>query len=442
MKINSPSKRSGLKARTIADFAAHVSSGKAAFFQKYGMDFVMGARKGPYLWDIDGAKRLFNLHCNGGVFNLGHRNVELIELLKAGLDDYDIGNHHLMSKARADLARKLAEGMPGDLGYSVFGAGGGEAVDLAFKVARAYTKRAKIISARGGYHGHTGLALAAGDAKYRRPFGPAAPGFVQVPFDNVQAIEDATDTDTAAVILETIPATLGVAVPDTDYLQSVRRICDRKGILLILDEIQTGLGRTGKLWAFEHFNIVPDIVVVGKGLSGGLYPITATVMRQPLEAVFQDDPFIHVSTFGGAEIGCLVARRVLEISAASDFLNHVNRLANRFAEQLEVLKRSHAKFFIAVRQLGLMIGLVLKDAQCGPILTKTAYDHDLLMIYANNDPAVCQLLPPLVMDPAQIDWVIRQLDGALASARRLKTVQGVKSNVEQFVKKSLRFRSL
>ncbi|MGB5745495.1 MAG: aminotransferase class III-fold pyridoxal phosphate-dependent enzyme [Desulfobacterales bacterium] len=435
MKINSHSKRSVLKKKAIVDFADHVSSGKAAFFQKYGMDFVMGPRKGPYMRDIDGAKRLFNLHCNGGVFNLGHRNIELIELLKAGLDDYDIGNHHFMSKARADLARKLAELMPGDLGYAVFGVGGGEAVDLAFKVARAYTKRAKIISARGGYHGHTGLALAAGDAKYRSPFGPSAPGFVQVPFGEAQAIEDAADTDTAAVILETIPATLGIVVPAEDYLQSVRRICDQKGILLILDEVQSGLGRTGKLWAFEHFNIVPDIVVVGKGLSGGLYPITATVMRQPLETVFHDDPFIHVSTFGGAEIGCLVAHRVLEISAASDFLNHVNRLANGFAQQLEVLKKNHSKFFIAVRQLGLMMGLVLKDAQCGPILTKTAYDHDLLMIYANNDPSVCQLLPPLVMDPAQLDWVIQQLDDALTAARRLKTVTGVKTGIDRFIKK-------
>ena len=399
------------------------------------MDFVMGSRKGPYIRDIDGAKRLFNLHCNGGVFNLGHRNIELIELLKAGLDDYDIGNHHLMSKVRADLARMLAELMPGDLGYTVFGVGGGEAVDLAFKVARAYTKKAKIISAKGGYHGHTGLALAAGDAKYHSPFGPPAPGFVQVPFNDARAIEEAADTDTAAVILETIPATQGICIPAEDYLPSVRKICDRKGILLILDEVQTGLGRTGKLWAFDHFNIVPDIVVVGKGMSGGLYPITATVMRQPLEAVFHDDPFIHVSTFGGAEIGCLVARRVLEISASSDFLNHVNRLAQGFAEQLEALKKNHSKFFIAVRQLGLMMGLVLKDEQCGPILTKTAYDHDLLMIYANNDPSVCQLLPPLVMDPAQIGWVIQQLDGALTAARRLKTVVGVKTGIGQFIKK-------
>ncbi len=435
MRINSNSKPSALKTRAIKDFSDHVSSGKAAFFQKYGMNLVMGPRKGSYIRDIDRSKRLFNLHCNGGVFNLGHRNIELIELLKSGLDDYDIGNHHLMSKVRADLARKLAELMPGDLNYTVFGAGGGEAVDLAFKVARAYTKRTKIISARGGYHGHTGLALAAGDAKYRSPFGPAAPGFVQVPFNDVQAFEDAADGDTAAVILETVPATLGIVIPGEDYLQSVRRICDEKGILLILDEIQTGLGRTGKLWAFEHFQIVPDMVVLGKGLSGGLYPITATVIRTPLETVFHEDPFIHVSTFGGSEIGCLVAQRVLEISASSEFLNHVNLLAKGFAEQLDSLKHARSNFFIAVRQLGLMMGLVLKDEHCGPILTKTAYDRDLLMVYAKNDTSVCQLLPPLVMDPSRIDWIIQQLDAALVAARRLRTVQGVKSNIGRLVKK-------
>lgn len=433
--MNSRSRSSSNKNRAIAAFRDHVSSGKAAFFQKYGMDFVMGRREGPYLWDLDGAKRLFNLHCNGGVFNLGHRNSELIELLKKGLDEFDIGNHHLMSSARADLAKLLAGLMPADLEVTIFAVGGGEAVDLAFKVARAYTQRVKIISAKGGYHGHTGLALAAGDEKYRRPFGPAAPGFVQVPFGDPEAVERAADSDTAAVILETIPATLGIAIPPQDYLKSVRKICDRKGILMILDEVQTGLGRTGKLWAFEHFDVVPDIVVIGKGLSGGLYPIAATVLRKPLEAVFHEDPFIHVSTFGGAEVGCLVARRVLEISSDPGFLDHVNRLALCFAEEIAILKQTHPKFLTGLRQLGLMMGLVLKDEICGPLLTKTAYDHDLLMIYANNDPRVCQFLPPLTMAVEQVDWVSRRLDDALKSARRLKPVVSVKNHLEQLVRK-------
>lgn len=435
MTLNLHLKRSAIKHQVIGTFKDHVSSGKAAFFQKYGMDFVMGRREGAFIWDIDGSKRLFNLHCNGGVFNLGHRNNELIEVLKAGLDDYDIGNHHLMSKVRADLAQMLAELMPGDLEYTVFGVGGGEAVDLAFKVARAYTRRTKIISAVGGYHGHTGLALAAGDEKYRIPFGPPAPGFVQVPFGDCEAIENAADTDTAAVILETVPATLGITIPAEDYLRSVRRICNRKGVMLILDEVQTGLGRTGKLWAFEHFDVVPDIVVLGKGLSGGVYPIAATVLRKPLEAVFHDDPFIHVSTFGGAELGCLVALKALEISSKPDFLEHVKCLARGFAKKIEILRLKHASFLVGLRQLGLMMGLVLKDELSGPLLTKTAYDHDLLMIYANNDPSVCQLLPPLVMEAEKIDEIIQHLDKAMTAARRLKPILSVKNQIGNFWEK-------
>ncbi|MEW6188328.1 MAG: aminotransferase class III-fold pyridoxal phosphate-dependent enzyme [Thermodesulfobacteriota bacterium] len=409
------------KAQVIARFGSHVSAGKAAFFEKYGMDFVMGRREGPYLWDLDGKKRLFNLHCNGGVFNLGHRNRELIDLLKAALDDWDIGNHHLMSKARADLAEKLAESLPGDLEVTVFGVGGGEAVDLAFKVARAFTGRTKIISAKGGYHGHTGLALAAGDEKYRKPFGPPAPGFVQVPFNDPAALAQAVEKDTAAVIIETVPATLGMPIPDRAYMKTIRSICDHQGVLLILDEVQTGLGRTGKLWGFEHFGILPDMVVIGKGLSGGLYPITATVLRKPLEAVFLEDPFIHISTFGGAEIGCLIARRVLEITSEPRFLDQVNRLATAFRKEVDRLKEKHPGFLKEFRQLGLMMGLVLEDELCGPLLTKTAYDHGLLMIYANNDPRICQCLPPLVMEESQMEWVMNRLDESLSSARALKS---------------------
>jgi putrescine aminotransferase len=435
MNLAQKNKPSAAKLQAIEDFKNHVSSGKVAVFKKYGIDFVAGRRQGAYLWDMDGKKRLFNLHCNGGVFNLGHRNPELVDLLKQSLDELDIGNHHLISQLRAELARTLADLMPADLDTTVFGVGGGEAVDLAFKVARAYTGRTRIISARGGYHGHTGLALAAGDEKYRRPFGPSAPGFIQVPFGDLLALSEEADSDTAAIILETIPATLGVAIPPPNYLQSVRQLCDDRDILLILDEVQTGLGRTGKLWAFEHFKIVPDIVVLGKGLSGGIYPIAATVLRKPLEAVFHEDPFIHVSTFGGAEIGCRIARRVLEISAAPEFLDHVNQLAGRFAKKIEGLRAKHPKFLIKLRQLGLMMGLELKDDICGPLLTKTAYDQDLLMIYANNDTRVCQLLPPLIMSLEEVDWVIERLDMALSAARRLRPVVGVKTRVEKIIHK-------
>jgi putrescine aminotransferase len=419
------------KRLAIEAFSSYVSSGKADFFHRYGMDFVMGRREGPWLEDMDGRKRLYNLHCNGGVFNLGHRDPRIRAALTEAMEETDIGNHHLMSRARAELASFLAGLLPGELCYTVFGVSGGEAVDLAIKVARGATRRPNIICARGGYHGHTGLSLAAGDEKYRLPFGPQAPGFLQVPFGDLAGMESAVNAETAAVLLETVPATLGLVVPEAAYLQGVRRLCSERGALLILDEVQAGLGRSGKLWAFQHFDVIPDILVLGKGLSGGLYPITATVLRRDLEAVFHPDPFIHISTFGGAEIGCRVALRVLEISSDPAFLAHVNELARLFREGIEGIARRHRRIFKGLRQLGLLMGLELKDELCGPVLTKTAYDADLLMIYAGNDSSVCQLLPPLTMPADDVPWVLERLDRALGAARLLLPVVRVSRAVDR-----------
>lgn len=153
------------KAAVTDLFARHVSSGKVTFFQQVGIEFVMGRREGPYIWDIDGRTRLINCHCNGGVFNLGHRHPAVVQALVESVQMLDIGNHHLISEPRARLAARLAELAPG-LSYTVFAVGGGEATDLAIKVARGYTGRQKIVSASGGYHGHTGFALFTGDEKY------------------------------------------------------------------------------------------------------------------------------------------------------------------------------------------------------------------------------------------------------------------------------------
>ena len=407
------------KRDVISRFRNHVSCAKADFFEALEMDFVMGEREGMFLADMDGKKRLFNLHCNGGVYNLGHRNPELIEVLKESLDRYDIGNGHLMSRMRAELGAHIADLMPADLTYTVFGVSGGEAVDLAIKVARAYTCREKIVSAKGGYHGHTGLALAAGDSRYRKPFRVSAAGFDQVPFGDAGSLEAVLDKDTAAVILETIPATLGMVKPPPDYFAAVRDLCSRTGALFIIDEVQTGLGRTGKLWGFEHYNVVPDMVVLGKGLSGGIYPITATVLRTPLEQVFHQDPFIHVSTFGGAEVGCCVAGRVLEMSSDPAFLDHVNMLARDFRNCVEKLQEKYHDFVMEFRQLGLMMGLVFKGEMSGQVVSKTAYDNDLLMVFANHDPSACQLLPPLTMERNKMDWVAERLDRAVAQARAI-----------------------
>lgn len=408
------------KARIMELFARHVSSGKVAFFESAGIDFVLGKREGPYLWDLAGEKRLIDCHCNGGVFNLGHRHPAVIQTLMDSLTALDIGNHHLISRQRALLAQRLAELSPGGaLRYTVFGVSGGEAIDLAIKVVRGFTRRTKIISARGGYHGHTGLALAAGDEKYRAPFGPPAPGFVQVPFNDVDALRQAMDTDTAAVIMETVPATYGIAVPDPDYFPQVRELCDQYGALFIADEVQTGLGRTGRLWGIEHYDVVPDIMVIGKGLSGGIYPITATCFRPELESVFHPDPFIHISTFGGAEVGCPVALKVLEISAQPAFLRHVRELAGIFAEGFQRLKERHPRLLVRLRQLGLMMGIEMVSPYAGPLFSKAAYDNGLLSVYANNDTRVAQLLPPLTIDQALAGDILERVDVSLTMVERI-----------------------
>ncbi|MBN1689482.1 MAG: aspartate aminotransferase family protein [Dehalococcoidia bacterium] len=401
------------KENIVRRFAKHVSSGKAETFKSYDMEFIFGRREGPYVWDATGGKKLINCHCNGGVFNLGHCNPLVIKTLQETLQEMDIGNHHLISEQRALLAERLAGLMPGDISCTVFGVGGGEAIDLSIKLARGYTGRYKIISAVGGYHGHTGFALATGDEQYRTPFGPNLPGFTQVPFNDPSALRQAVDRETAAVIFETIPATLGMPIPQADFFAHARQLCDESGSLLIIDEVQTGLGRTGKLWGIEHFGVVPDIIVIGKGLSGGIYPMSATCFKQELESFFHKNPFIHISTFGGAEVGCPVATAVLEESSRPQFLQHVNELASIFRDGFEELKKKHPRILTGLRQLGLMMGIEMANDGCGPIMTKACYDHGILAIYANNDRRVCQLLPPLIIDSNTAREIIERVDGAL-----------------------------
>ncbi|MCB9753747.1 MAG: aspartate aminotransferase family protein [Myxococcales bacterium] len=388
-------------------FAAHVSRGKVETYRAYGLDVVLGAREGAWFHDAYDDRRWINCHCNGGVFNLGHRNPRIISAVQRALERVDIGNHHLVSPARAALARRLSATTGDRLPGVVFGVSGGEAIDLALKLARGTTGRPNILSARGGYHGHTGLALAAGDPQYREPFGPALPGFAQVPFDDLDALARAVDDDTAAVVLEPIPATLGMPIPSPGYLAGVQRLCRERGALLVVDEVQTGLGRTGRVWCYQHDELEPDMVVTGKGLSGGVYPITATLMTAALHRFFDARPFVHISTFGGAEPGCAAALEVLDIIEAPGFLARVEALARRFAEGLAGLP-------FQLRQRGLMMALKFPVADAGLVASKLLYDVGVFAVYANNDTSALQLLPPLVITDDEADQVIARARGVFS----------------------------
>ncbi|MFV9672242.1 MAG: aspartate aminotransferase family protein [Acidimicrobiia bacterium] len=380
-------------------YRRHVNAGKIDVYESYGLDAVMGRREGVRFWDEYGDRSWINCHCNGGVFNLGHRNPAVLAAVQASLENRDIGNHHLPAASRADLARRFSETTGGLLSGVVFGVAGGEAIDLAIKVTRAATDRTGIVSASGGFHGHTGLALAAGDEQYRSPFGPNPPGFSQVSFNDVDAMDAAIGNDTAAVILEPIPATLGMPIPDPDYLPQVQRMCRERGAKLILDEVQTGLGRTGRMWAYEHWNLEPDVVVTGKGLSGGIYPISATLMTREIHSLFDTEPFIHISTFGGAEPGAAAALAVLDLVERPGFLNHVVDLEDRFAA-------GFADMPFTLRHVGLMMALAFPAPDAGMYAMKLLFDAGMLTVYANNDTSVLQFLPPLITTDGEADEII------------------------------------
>ncbi len=385
--------------RTFDTFGRHVSRGKVDTYRALGFDVVMGRRAGPF-WDAFDGRRFWNCHCNGGVFNLGHRHPRVVEALRAALEEgLDVGNHHLVSGPRARLAERLSATTNGRLPGVVFGVGGGEAVDLALKVVRGVSRRSGIVSARGAYHGHTGLALATGDPEYRDPFGANLPGFVQVPFDDLPALERAAGEDTAAVLLETIPATLGMPIPSAGYLAGVERLCRERGAYLILDEVQAGLGRTGRLWAHEHDGVTPDVIVTGKGLGGGVYPISATLLSPELFAFFDERPFVHISTFGGAELGCVAALAALDVVEEPGFLARVTDVAARFRRGLEGLP-------FELRQRGLMMGLRFPMDRGGQIATKLLLDAGVFATWANNDKNVLQLMPPMILTDEQADELI------------------------------------
>lgn len=398
----------GTREEAWAAFSEHVSRGKALTYEQLGLDLVLGARSGATFRDAYASdRRWFNCHCNGGTFNLGHRHPAVLTAVREALEALDIGNHHLVSPARAALARRLAATTHGRLSGVVFGVSGGEAVDLAIKVARATTKRARVISAQGGYHGHTGLAVAAGDPQYRDPFGPNLPGFVQVPFDDLAAMRAAMGDDTAAVLLEPVPATLGMPIPSPGYLRGVQELCRERGAKLIVDEVQTGLGRTGRTWCYQHDDLEPDLLITGKGLSGGIYPISATLMTAELHAFFDAHPFVHLSTFGGAELGCAAALAVLDVIEAPGFGARVDEVAARFAAGFAGLP-------FTLRQRGLFMAFKFEAPEGGLMAARACYDAGVFCVHANNDPSAMQFLPPLVLSDAEVDEVVARVRRAFA----------------------------
>ena len=397
----------------LDDFATYVSPQKVQMYKMWGVDFIPGRREGVRVWDYDGSRSWIDCRSAGGVFNLGHRPPRVIAALKQALDEIDMSDHMLASGYRALLAKRLAELTPGDLQYTTFGSSGGEAIDFAIKLARGYTGRAGVISAAKGYHGHTGLALAATD-EFGSHFGPLAPGFRRVPFGDFEALEAEAGDDVAAVIMETIPATAGFQIPPDDWYPRLRRLCDERGIVLILDEVQAGLGRTGRLWAYEEWGIHPDVMVLGKGMSAAIYPLSSATYRPFLQSFFDRDAFIHLSSTGGSELGCVTALAMLDQITEAGFLEHVRAMGERFSAGFAALQEKHPAVLKGLNRRGLMMGVVMATKECGPLMARALARRGIIAVYAHYNPHILQLMPPLIIRPEEVDEVLDAVEGALA----------------------------
>lgn len=413
-----PTDLEGIKKQALADFTRFVSPMKARTMKSAGLDIIEGRREGASVWDVTGRK-FIDCQTGSGIMNVGRHNPEIVQALKDALDTLDIGVFLLCSKQKADLAKKLAEVTPGDLACSLFGTGGGEANDAAIKLARGYTMRQEIVYTEKAYHGHTGFALSAiGRDAYREPFEPLVPGFRMVPFGDAQALRGVMTKNTAAVILEPIQGEGGINIPPEGYLREVREICDEHEALLILDEIQTGLGRTGKMFASEHWGVVPDIMTVAKSLGGGIYPISATVFREELMDFFIPHPFIHLSTFGGSDLGCIVGLATIDYIQKHHLADHADRMGQRFRAGFDRLLGDYPDLLLEVRQKGLMMGLQYTNQSMGPRLTKKLAERGVIAVYTGNDPAICRFMPSLVITGDEVDFVLNALEDSMRELSR------------------------
>lgn len=409
----STSEREAIKKQALEDFAKYVNPQKARVLKNAGLGIIEANREGALVWDITG-EQYIDCISSAGSFNVGRRNPEIVDALKKALDEYDLGVFLLCSKPKADLAKKLAGITPGDLQYVMYGTGGGEANDFAIKLARGFTMKTDIISTVKAYHGHTGFSLAAiGRDEYKKPFFPMTPGFVHVPFNDLKAAEEAVTEETAAIILEPVQGEGGIHPAADEYLQGLRKICDENEILLIFDEIQTGFGRTGKMFCAEHSGVVPDIMTVAKSLGGALYPISATIYREELNDFVMMHPFIHLSTFGGSDLGCFVGMAVIDFLMKNNIPEHAAKMGEHFQKGFDELLKKFPELLLEVRRKGLMMGLQYTNDSIGPRMSYQLAQNGVMAIYTGNDPSVMRLMPPLVIEADQVDLVLEALDRSM-----------------------------
>ena len=382
-------------------------------YSKYPITIVKG--KGALLWDKEG-KEYIDFMGGYGVSIIGHCHPRVVNAIKEQCEKLITCHGSLYNDKRAEFLEKIVNITPKTLEKAFLCNSGAESVECALKLALKYTGKTEVVAMKRGYHGKTlGALSATWNMKYRKPFRQVIPPNVKfVPFGDAEALRETVSNNTAAVIVEPIQGEGGVNIPPNGYLTEVQEICREKDVLLIVDEIQTGLGRTGKLWACQHWKVEPDVMCLAKGIAGGV-PMGVTLARREVMDSLKVGE--HTSTFGGNPLACAAASATIDVLISEKLPERAAELGNFFIEELRGLQ-DEFKVVRDVRGLGLMVGLESRF-DVHNILMK-ALDYGLILLYAGRN--VLRFLPPLVISREQIQrgiTVLRELLTEEEKARKI-----------------------
>lgn len=377
---------------------------KEYVMQTYGRQpLALEKGSGAVVWDVEGNSYI---DCLAGIAvnNVGHAHPKVAEAICKQSKRLIHTSNLYYTQQQAELARLLVSISPHDLAF--FCNSGAEAVEGSIKLARKYTGKGDIVAMNNSFHGRTIAALSAtGQKKYQKGFGPLAPGFTHVPYGDLKAVENATTDKTAAVLVEAIQGEGGVVIPPKGYLKNLKELCQEKGILLIFDEVQTGFGRTGQMFASQTFNVTPDIAALAKGIAGG-FPMGAVLASQEVGSAFQAGD--HAATFGGGPLACAAAIASINVILDEDLLSKSMETGSYFKSKLNSLKEKYG-FIKEVRGSGLMLGMEL-EINCSDLVNDMREAGILINCAADK---VLRFVPPLLIEKEQIDTVISALDGVL-----------------------------
>lgn len=375
-----------------------------------GYDAIEDHARGAHVFDNLGNDYL---DCLGGfgVFSIGHAHPHVINAVKKQLDLMPLSSRVLLNEPYARLAKKLAEISPGDLKYSFICNSGTEATEGALKIARLKTGKHGIIYTERAFHGKTmGSLSVTGKDSYQKPFRPLIPETKMIPFGDASALERAIDDDTCCFVVEPMQGEGGIHIPPDDYFPAVQDICRNHNVLLIVDEVQTGLGRTGKMFACEYWDLKPDIMTLAKALGGGVMPIGAILGTAEVWKVFEKDPLIHSSTFGGNPSACSAALAAIEVIinenlpekariAGEIIINGLREIQNRFPSIIE-----------EVRGRGCFIGVEFTDSDMGGLAISSLAAKKILIAFALNNPKVIRIEPALNINRDDINRLLKAFE--------------------------------